>query len=1043
VIRPSKVDRDTTIGYALTAGWQPREPADTVMSIVDFRILGPLQVIAEAGPVALGGRRPRTLLAVLLVSPGQVVPLDHLIDAIWDSDPPVTAKRQVQNDISTLRRRLGDSGTGHATIVADGRGYRIQPRPGELDSQVFADEVARSSALAADGQLAEAVAALRSALRLWRGPALLGLAGQAVEAAAARLDEQRLTATEQRFDLELRLGRHDEVVGDLTELVAANPLRERLVGQLMLALHRGGRQADAVQAYHDLRLRLADELGLDPAPPLRQQFAAILNNDPGLALPAEAVPAAPASPTPRQLPADVAGFTGRREHLKQLDELLPVRDQGDTAMVISTITGSAGIGKTALAVHWGHRVSDRFPDGQLYVDLRGHAPDGPVRAIDALTQFLRSLGVPAGEIPAEESAAAARYRSLLADRRVLVLLDNAAGPAQVRPMLPASAGCLVLVTSRHQLSGLAARDGARRMTLDVLGADEAQLLLERVLGGDRVAAEPDAATELARICSYLPLALRIAAATLLDRPRRRIGDLVVELRGDALSTLEIDDEESGVRAAFELSYRALPADARELFRLAGLAPVPDLTANAAAALVDTTVPVAGRLLERLAGAHLSTEHSDGRYTSHDLLRQYAAERSGAEDTTGQRQEAVRRLTDWYLGGADAAATLVYPERMRLPVPALAGPAFASDTDALAWLDAERANLVATIAYTADHGPRPTAWLLADTLRSYFLLRERTGDLDRSARAALRAAEVEGHPRAQAITLLSLSNLDHRQLRYPEAIEHCTRALDLAERDGWPQGQATALGILATVYRDAGQIEEAAEVYDRALGLYRREGSRNGEALTLNHLARTYWYLGRFSEALESAAQAVALRRRAGSREGEAAALGTLGEICHAAGQLDEALDHLSRALTVARQIGDRGMEAHTLRDLAEVHRDRGEPRQAFDLARAAVTQARRLGAIRIEVDALNTLGTVHHTLRQDRDAVALHHQVLELAGENVDRYPQIEAFIGLASAYHGLGRTEQAVEYGNRALTAVGRTGFRILEDRARAILERVASGQG
>jgi len=1005
---------------------------------VEFRILGPLQVITDAGPVALGGRRPRTLLAMLLAHPAQVVSLDHLIDAVWDGRPPATARRQVQNDISALRRRLGD---GDATIVADGRGYRVQPGPGELDSQVFAEGVTRASALAADGQLAEAVGVLRSALRLWRGPALLGLDGRAVEAAAARLDEQRLTAIEQRFELELRLGRHDEVVGDLTELVAANPLRERLVGQLMLALHRAGRQADALQIYHDVRVRLADELGLDPALPLQRQFAAILNNDPGEAASAEDGAAIPAPPTPRQLPADVAGFTGRHEHLKQLDELLPEQDRRDTAIVISTITGMAGVGKTALAVHWGHRVSDRFPDGQLYVDMRGHAQGQPVRPIDALTHFLRSLGVPAGEIPAEESTAAARYRSLLAERRVLVLLDNAGEPAQVRPLLPASPGCLVLVTSRHRLSGLAAREGARRLSLDVLGADEAQLLVERIVGGERVAGEPRAAAELARMCSYLPLALRIAAATLLDRPGRRIEDLVTELRRDALSVLDADDEDSGVRAAFALSYRALTPDAQRLFRLAGLAPVADLCVEAAAALVETTVPVAGRLLERLAGAHLSTEHSAGRYASHDLLRQYATDLSTVEDDAERREAALRRLFDWYLTGADAAARLIYPERLRLPVPpaAVSGPVFATDTAALAWLDAERTNLVATIGYTADNGPRPTAWLLADTLRSYFLLRLHTVDLARATQAALRAAEAEGDPRAQAITLLSLSNLEHRQLRYQDAIAHCTSALALAERAGWVEGQATAFGVLATVYRDAGKIEEAAGVYDRALTLYRREGSRSGEALTLNHLARTYWYLGRFPEALDSCAQAVALRRQGGSREGEAAALDTLGEICVAAGQLDEAMRHLSQALTLAREIGDRGVEAHALRDLAEVHRDRGEPRQALDLARTAVAQGRLLGDIKIEADALNTLATIHHHLGQDRDAVALHQQVLDLTGEDRDRFPQIEAFIGLVTACRGLGQSEQAIEYGNRALTAAGRSGFRILEDRARAALEAIA----
>lgn len=557
-------------------------------------------------------------------------------------------------------------------------------------------------------------------------------------------------------------------------------------------------------------------------------------------------------------------------------------------MVISTIAGTAGIGKTALAVHWGHRVSDRFPDGQLYVDLRGHAQGEPVRPIDALAQFLRGLGVPAGEIPAEESTASARYRSLLAERRVLVLLDNAAEPAQVRPMLPASRGCLVLVTSRHRLSGLSARDGARRLSLDVLGADEAQLLVERIVGGERVSAEPDATAELARMCSYLPLALRIAAATLLHHPEWRVADLVAELRRDPLSTLEVDDEESGVRAAFELSYRALAPDARQFFRLAGLAPVPDLTADAAAALTGTTAEAAGRLLERLAAAHLSTEHRAGRYTSHDLLRQYAAGLSLGEDTAEVRQAALRGLFDWYLAGADAAAKLLYPDRLRLPVPPsdVPGPAFASDTAALAWLDAERANLVAAIVYTAEHGPRPTAWLLADALRGYFLLRLHSVDLARAARAGLRAAEAEGDLRARAILLLTLSNLEHREYRYPESIELCLDALALAERAGWAQGQATALGVLATAYRDGGRIEEAPGVYDRVLALYRRDGWLNGEALTLHHLARTYWYLDRLPEAIESAAQAVALRRQAGSREGEAASLDALGLICHAAAMND-------------------------------------------------------------------------------------------------------------------------------------------------------------
>ena len=741
-----------------------------------------------------------------------------------------------------------------------------------------------------------------------------------------------------------------------------------------------------------------------------------------------------AASVPRQLPPDVWGFTGRQEQLKALDELLA----GDrTAVVITAIAGMAGVGKTALAVHWAHQVADRFPDGQLYVNLRGWAQGDPVRPIDALVLLLRGLGVPAGEIPTEEDVAAARYRSLLADRRALVLLDNAADAAQVRPLLPASAAGLVLVTSRDRLSGLVARDGARRLTLDVLGADEAHLLLAHILGADRVAVEAEATAELTRACSYLPLALRIAAARMIDHPGRRIADDVTELRHDTLASLEIDEEQSGVRATFGLSYRSLDAEARRLFRFSGLVPGPELTPDGAAALVGTTGAVAGRLLERLAGAHLLARQPDGRYTSHDLLRQYAAERCEAEEPAEVRRAVLGRLFDWYLAGADTAAELVYPDRMRLPVPAppVPAPAFHDGAAALAWLDAERANLVAAIAYAARHGPRPTAWLLADTLRSYFWLRMHTVDLARATADALRAAQEEGDRRAQAMTLLSLSNIDHRQRRYAEAIGHCTQALALAESTGWNKGRAAALGILATVHRDAGNLEEAAEVYGRALALYRQVSSPDGEALTLNHLARTYWYLTRYPEALDSAARAVTLRRLAGSRQGEAFALDTLGEICHAAGRFDEALHHLSLALTLSLEVGDRGAEAYTLRDLAEVYRDHGEPRQALDLARAAVAQARLLGDIRIEADALNTLAAVHNRLGQDRDAIEHHELALDLTGASGDPYPRIEASIGLAAACHGLGQERRAREHAHRALAEAARTGFRNLEERARTVV--------
>jgi tetratricopeptide (TPR) repeat protein len=749
--------------------------------------------------------------------------------------------------------------------------------------------------------------------------------------------------------------------------------------------------------------------------------------------PGEPGPARAATVPPAELPPDVFAFTGRDEQLKWLDELL---DAGDGAAVLAVLAGTPGVGKTALAVHWAHRVRDRFPAGQLYVDLRGHARGTPVPAVEVLAQFLGSLGVPAEDVPADQAAAGARYRSLLADRRMLVLLDNAAEAGQVRPLLPASPGCLVLVTSRDRLSGLVARDGARRLGLDVLGADEAQLLLARILGAERVAAEPAGAAELARACAHLPLALRLAAANLLDHPARRIEEHAARIGRGGLALLDVDgDEQAGVRPAFDLSYHGLPPGERRLFRLAGLVPGPDLTPGAAGALIGTDPQRAGRLLERLAAAHLLAQHLPDRYTSHDLLREYAADRALAEDGDAERAAALERLFGWYLSGADRAAELVYPHRMRLPVPPGSGPELADGAAALSWLDAERENLVAAVGYAADHGPGHVAWLLADTLRSHLWLRMRTVDLARTTAGALRAARAAGDLRAQATTLLNIGNIDHRQRRYARAIEHISEALALAGRAGWVEGQATAYGVLATAHRDAGEMAEAAEAYLRALALYRGEGLRPGEALALSHLGRTYWYLGRLGDAVESATAAVALYRTIGSRLGEAAALNTLGEICQDDGRPDQAIAHLQAALAVERELGDRGSEAYTLRSLAEAHRDRGELAHALRLARTAVVMAGKVDDVRIEADAVNTLGTVHHRLGRDGEAVAQHRRVLDLVRSTGDPFPEIQAHLGLAAAYRTLGEADRSRDHGRQALARAERTGFRMLEQRARAEL--------
>ena len=1009
-----------------------------------FLILGPLKVVDGDRTVVLTGRR-RTILAVLLANAGQVVPLEYLVDAVWDDGPPTTARRQIQNDISALRRVLAGAGAPETAIVSDGRGYQILPRPGELDAQVFADLVAEAGDLARRDKPAAAAAKLRSALRLWRGPALLGLGGRTVESAAVRLEEQRLAVTEQCLDLELGLGRQRELVAELAELVAAHPLRERLVGQLMLALHRSGRQSEALAAYDRLRAQLSDELGLIPGTSLQQLHTAILRNDPAVDPPSEAPVAADdgdaaAAAVPAQLPADVPSFTGRADHLSRLDELLPERPgPAANAVVISAIAGMGGVGKTTLAVHWGHRVRDRFPDGQLYVNLRGFAVESPVRPIEALAHLLHSLGEPAERIPVDVQTAAGRYRSLLADRQVLVVLDNARNADQVRPLLPASSGCLVLVTSRDRLTGLLARDGASSLVVDVLTPDESHALLAAILGPDRVAAEPAATAELAQICSHLPLALRVAAANLTSHPWPSIGDYVAALRdGDRLTALDVDgDEQTGVRRAFDLSYRTLDPDTQRIFRLLGLVPGPDVIVEAVAALAATDTSDARRHLDRLVTAHLVNQPTLGRYACHDLLRHYAAGRARAEDTSADRGAALRRLHDWYLHCADRAASVLYGEMMRLPMPAVDVPTPATVADeaaALAWLDTERTNLVAAIRHAAEHGPRSRAWLLADTMRGYFWLRMHTVDWQEATETALAAAEAEGDLRAQAAAQFSLGDSHFRQGRFEPAIERYAAALGLAEQTGWVRCEAAAIANLGVIYRDSGRLRPAVEYLDRGLKLCRANGWRHGEVISLDALGRAYLQMGRLAQASECCTKALTINRAIGSRLGEAAVLGDLGEIRHAQGRLDEAVAHLTGALTLYEELGDRTLQAVILRVLAAVRCDRGATGEAAELGQTALALARQVGERRVEAEILSTLGTVAHRMGRHRDAVEHHERALELTRATGDRYPETEALIGLATEHRCLGDRDQAFRHARGALAIARECEYALLEERAEAI---------
>ncbi|MGY0459972.1 BTAD domain-containing putative transcriptional regulator [Kitasatospora sp. cg17-2] len=622
---------------------------------MEFKILGPLEVWTDDGRRArTEGAKQERMLGTLLLNAGTVVPVARLVDALWDDEPPATAPRQVRNLAGLLRRKLAAAQDGPPVLLTDGPGYRIAPNGHQVDALTFAHRVSVARGLAERGEPAAAVEEFRSALGLWRGPVLDGLSGSLLAAGALALDELRLTAWENCLDLEADLGRHRQSIPELTALVAEHPLRDRFVTQLVRALQRAGRRADALAAHRRFAHRLADELGLDPGPELQVLHQELLKD--GAAPTQHGAAPAPRPPRPRQhlprpaqLPPALATFVGRRAELSALDGLTD--PAGPAAAGIGVVTGGAGTGKTALAVHWAHRVRERFPDGQLHLNLGGYALDPPLTPHEALARFLRALGTDLERVPGTVDESAALYRSLLADRRVLVLLDNAHNAEQVRPLLPGSAGSLALVTGRDGLTGLTACDGARRLVLDVLPRTEAVELVARIAGAERTRAEPRAAAELAAACGHLPLALGIAAGRLAERPHRTLVEHTAELRDaeDRLTALQIDsDAASAVRVAFDLSYRALQPTAQRLFRLLGLAPGNCISTAAAAALAGSAPAATRPVLEHLAAAHLLSPAGPDRYRLHDLLRCYAAERATAETRPADRAAARERLRSWHL-----------------------------------------------------------------------------------------------------------------------------------------------------------------------------------------------------------------------------------------------------------------------------------------------------------------------------------------------------------------------------------------------------------
>ena len=678
---------------------------------MEFHVLGPVQVRVNGDSVELGERKQRLVLAVLLLEPNQLVPLGRLVDLLWGERPPSTARRIVQAHLSRLRTAIAraDREATEVALVRRGPGYVLVCDPQRIDAHRF--RLLLERAWGSD-DARDKVQLLRQALALWRGPALADAATEEVREELCRgLDEARLAALEERFDAELRLGHSGQLIDELTVLAAQHPYRQRFAGHLMLALYRAGRAAEALRIYAHTRQRLDRELGLEPSAELQQLQVAILRGDPALdhrpsGAPAATGPTRAARPVPAQLPAGVPDFVGRGGALQRLCALSsgPGTDRTGAPPVI-IVTGCAGVGKTALAVHWAHRVADRFPDGQLYVHLRGRTAGQPIPPEQALAWLLGALGTAPGQVPAELASAAALYRTRVAGRRMVVVLDDADTAEQVRPLLPGSPTCAVVVTSRNRLSSLVAREGARQLSLGALTAEEAQDLIRRVCGSDRGQPAAHVSADLASLCGHLPLALRIATTNVVSGRYGSLAECVARITaGDRLDELQlVGDEAAGVPAAFERSYAALPAPARQLFRLLGVVPGTDCPADAVAALSGTTAVLANRQLHQLTDANLVERRAGGRIAMHVLLRCFAEQRLVSEDGPDRRRLAIQQLLQWYLEETEAAVRGLYalpglpagPHRAAGP----ARPAPIGRPHPLSWLEAERANLVALILRT--------------------------------------------------------------------------------------------------------------------------------------------------------------------------------------------------------------------------------------------------------------------------------------------------------------------------------------------------------
>jgi len=1085
---------------------------------IRYGLLGEVTLDQQGTPQRVPGALPRTVLAMLLLNANRTVAVPAIADVLWGERLPASAKASLYNVVLRLRRLLGPEGALRLRSVT--AGYLLEVADGELDLQVFTSLCGRGREAQTAREWTAARRALAAALELWRCEPLADVERPALEQAERQhLHELRLQALQGRIEADLHLGLHASVVAELRALTRRHPLTEAFHAQLVLALYRSGRPGDALNAYQDARTVLLEELGADPGPELRRLHQHVLRHDPVLDLrldssagplpavrTADPVPLTVPDPVPvpvtatmfesrYQLPVDTRAFTGRSE---ELDRLLAHAAEGaggsggGGAVVISAIDGMAGVGKTGLAVHAAHRLRAGYPDGQLFVDLHGHAPGlDPLTPADALEQLLHALGVAPELVPKNLDERAAHYRHRLAGSRVLIVLDDAAGTAQVRPLLPGTPGCLVLVTSRRRLTGL---DDAYSVALDVLPAADAAALLHKVAGPDRIPADHPSIGELLALCGSLPLAVRITAARLRHHRTLSLPDLVERLRDESARLSQLQDEDRNLTSVFESSYRSLPPAEQRLFRLLGSVPGPDIDVRAAARLAGAPESAAEDLLESLLGHNLITQRTPGRYRFHDLVRLYArtlpeafpeplpeASAEAEADGGGERAAALDRLLDYYQQAAVAAdqrlARQSRPGRLPAAAPTAAGLRLSDRPQALAWMRTERENLLAALSHAAAR--RQPARVLALTAALAAFLHEE-GPWEQAAvlfRTALSTARARGDQLSEAGALWDLGKVRHTTGDLSVAAGFQSEALAIYRSLGDPLGEANALHDLARTRHVTGDFSLAADLQRQALEIYQRLGNRGGAAGSLYSLCRERIVAGDYPAGADLLERALAIYRDLGDRLGEANSLWGLGRVrlvtgdypaaadlheralriyqdlghqrnrayalmglgrvrlatgCHAA-----AADLLRRALKIHQDVGDRLGEVNALHEMGRLRLATGDHAAAADLLGRALTGYRDVGDRQGEVDVLNSLGALGRAASGARAALPLYEQALVLARRIDSPLDEARALEGAADCLDRTGDPGAALPLLREAVTlyrSIGAAEARAAEDRLNAL---------